>query len=244
MATLDPRSRRAYLDEAELAAAVLLLVAPEDPTLEGEDAREAVARLVDAGGVRDGKLEAWLVELVAPIARPELRALAESHSGGQLWVVASAWMAAPGGTLGTLAEGSKSELAPLDPALLPSALAREVGLAPRSVPGSREPLLACISDVEQAERERGHDPLGRLMAQRRCSWRVTVTNVVETRSLAVVDGGPQGYWLCELADAELEQVRLVPAASDEVASRLLALFAPTVGHSVVTELTARVSRSP
>lgn len=225
MATLAPERGRAWLDEAELAVAALLLASPEDAALDGEDARAAVSRLRSAGALRDERLEAWLADLIGPVARPSARAVADVHAGGRLTVVASAWMSALTGTLGTAAPGDTTELAPLDAALLPSALAREVGLGPRPAPEDREDLITSVPEVEEAEAERGEDPLGELMGARRSSWRITVTDGESTRSLAVVDGGHRGYWRVELEDENADRVRLVPTATEDVTERLLALFA-------------------
>jgi hypothetical protein len=148
--------------------------------------------------------------------------VADVHAGGRLVVVATAWANDYGCLLGTLAADGATALAPIDPMLLPSAFAREVDLGPRPAPEDREPITAGVADVEAAEAARGDDALGRLMAARRSSWRVTVTDAAGTRSLAAVDATHLGLWRVEPEPGD--RVRLVPTTAGEASERLAGLF--------------------
>jgi hypothetical protein len=213
---------RAKLDEAALAALTVLIAGRGGEALEGESGRAALAELRAAGALEGDAPAPWLGQLLGPVSAPVFRAVAEVHAGGRLLVVATAWANGDGCLLGTLATDGATEFAPMDPVLLPAAFAREVDLSPRPAPEDREPLTATVAQVETAEAARGDDPLGRLMAARRSSWRVTVAGEEGTRSLAVVDARDLGDWL--VGSAPEERARLLPTTTGEVSERLARLF--------------------
>jgi hypothetical protein len=219
---LDPIRDRVRLDEAELAALTVLTAGRGDEALAGESGRATLAELRAAGALEGDAPAPWLARLLAPVAAPAFRAVADVHAGGRLVVVATAWANGDGCLLGTLAADGVTELAPIDPMLLPSAFAREVDLGPRPAPEEREPISAGVADVEAAEAAHGDDALGRLMAARRSSWRVTVTDGAGTRSLAAVDATGLGLWLVEPEPDD--RARLVPTTAGEVGARLARLF--------------------
>jgi hypothetical protein len=219
---LDAVRERAKLDEAGLAALTVLIAGRDGEALEGESGRAALAELRAAGALEGDWPAPWVARLLAPVAAPALRAVADVHAGGRLAVVATAWASRDGCLLGTLTSDGATELAPIDPALLPSAFAREVDLGPRPAPDDREPITASVAQVEAAEAARGDDALGRVMAARRSSWRVTVADDHGTRSLAAVDAAHLGLWLVEPEPGD--RARLVPTTAGEASERLARLF--------------------
>jgi hypothetical protein len=225
MAAVDPDRRRAALTAPELAAAALLARDPLSPALASESARAAVTELSASGVLVEGELTPWLRELLAPITDPERRALAEIHHGEGMIATAQAWLSHGRGLIGRNAADGSIELSAIEPAMLPAALAIEVGLAARPAPPDREPLIVTEAELEAP----GDGPLAALLASREGSWRITALEGEEQISLAVLDGGEQGLWLIELASENGELLALTPSTNEVVAARITGLFAAAGG---------------
>lgn len=225
MATLDSARQRARLDPDELAAATLLLADRDQSAPEREPPQAVLARLDRAGAIESDGLAGWLAELLAPVAGPELQAVAEVHSGAEHAIVAIAWCRDGKAVFGRLAAGGETELAAIEPAALPAAIGVEVGLVPRPVAPGREPISASHEEVQRAYDGTSTDALGQVMAARVRSWRVTASGRNGTRAVGVLDAGQLGLWLSEPGGEDGEGVALVPTDAETIINGLLALLA-------------------
>jgi hypothetical protein len=246
VAELDVSRAALLLSDEELGVAVMLLVAPDHPSLAGSSSQAAVARLERAGIVAGGKVQGYPARLLAVVAAPKLRVTIEKFVAGEP-VVEQAWATEREGVLGAVTREGRIELTPVEPSLLPWAIARAVGLGPRehgerepiSVPaevlglaaealwsGDGEAAAAAVADCEPAAGAR----LLELLRERRLSWTATSKWTDEggeehLTSVAVVDGGAEGLWLSshegEPPDAV---VRLEPVRPSAVWERVVALM--------------------
>jgi hypothetical protein len=216
VADLDVSRSAVLLSDEELGAAVMLLAAPEHPALAEPASLAAVESLESAGIVRDGRVSGYPARLLAIVAAPKLRVTIEKFVAGAP-VVEQAWATEREGVLGEVTRDGRIELTPVEPSLLPWAIARSVGLGPRAMVHS-EPIvvgaeaLGAAADAVASGDEAGAraaldgcEPhvvatLPKLLAERRLSWTATSTwtgsdGEQRLTSVAVVDGGVEGLWL-------------------------------------------------
>ncbi len=219
MALLDPIRARALFDEEELALAVALIAGPGEP---GESRPEALQRLDEAGAIENGELVGWLAVLLEPISAPTLHAVGEIVIEQRMVIVAQAWRSEHGCVLGRLGLDGLIELREIDEGMIPAALGVEVGLARRPVREDRERLVIRIDELSSSPDEH----LGAIYSSRVASWRITAARATEGDSVAVLDGGDEGLWVTEEAEAGGEPaIAFVPVSGDEIAARLTGLFA-------------------
>lgn len=249
MAALDPSRTALELDEVELTAANLLLTAPTDPLLETAKARQAVAQLERAGIAENGVIGGYPARLLQVILAPVLRVVVERFAGGgtQRDVAAATDEA---GVWGESRAHGRTEFTPIEPSLIPWAVARTVGLGPRERAAWDGPIELSASALETAlsflaagEPERADEELaastsldddGRavlvaLLVQRRLSWRTVSVwedgaGEQHMSSIAVVDGGDGGLWFSEHlhTDRDDPTIRLRPADPSDVWDQIVA----------------------
>ena len=216
VARLDIPRAALRLSDDELGAAVMLLAAPGHASLAEPATREAIDALTSAGIVRDGTIEGFPARMLAVVAAPKLRVTVESFVGVET-VVEQGWATEREGVWGTVAADGQIELTPLEPSLIPWAVAHAVGLGPRDRPAGREiavpaqalgsatELLATGDPDGAAGALAALDPDDRatllaLLRERRLSWRASSAwteqdGTRQARSVAVLDAGIEGLWL-------------------------------------------------
>lgn len=240
MALLDVARRRVRLTDAELALACTLASDPESELLTSEEAQPVVDGLERAGIIAGDRLVPSVAELVGLVASPKLRVILETFVAGEV-VVLSAWADERRGALGNPAGPGLIELTPIEPLMLPWAVARAAGLGPRPVPAVTEPVtvtagaldeatvallddgpeaaaaaLAAGAEIDEAERA----ALVAMLAGRRMSWRassiwIDAQESRRTRTLTVIDGGDGGLWRSVRSEDSSEPViTLEPAGAD------------------------------
>jgi hypothetical protein len=239
---LDVPRAALRLSDEELGVAVMVLAAPEHPSLAEPGSRAVLAALEEDGIVRDGRIDGFPARLLAVVAAPKLRVTVETFVGSEPRVE-QAWATEREGVLGAVAGDGRIELTPVEPTLIPWAVARAVGLGPRERPeggpiavpaealgsaaerlatGDREAAEAAVSALDGADAER----LVRLLAERRLSWRATSawTDAGGERrleSVAVLDAGVEGLWLTRHDD---DTAHLEPVPPSVVWARIEALM--------------------
>lgn len=242
VARLDIPRAALRISDAELGVAVMLLVAPEHPSLAEASSRTALASLEDAGIAQDGRIEGFPARLLGVVAAPKLRVTVESFVGAAP-VVEQGWATEREGVWGTVASDGQIELAPIEPGVMPWAVARAVGLGPRDLPAGgplRLPAEAlgraanrladrdeagageALAELEPADRER----LLALLRERRISWRASSAWTGQDgerrlASVAVLDAGVQGLWLTRHEDTI---VNLDPVRPSAVWDRVVGLM--------------------
>jgi len=241
MATLDPSRTALELTDDELAAVGALVTGTGDPP------RALVEELERAGVVVDGRLEGYAARMMAVIGDPELRLMIERFAGGPPQYGPFAAIREEFGVWAETTREGTTEFTPVEPSLLPWAVARAVGHGPRATPGFEGTLELRASalqltldrlaelDVESAVRElelaTDLDELERkllcaLLLQRRLSWRAFSTSGESlVGSVSVIDGGEAGFWFSEHDDPESADpvVRLEPTTAGAVWERIVAL---------------------
>lgn len=245
MATLDIPRAALVLSDAELGAAVMLMAAPEQPLLAEPASQEAVGALREAGMLDEaGRPSGYPARLLATVAAPKLRVAVESYFAGQSRLE-QAWATETEGVLGGVTVDGRIELSPVEPSLLPWAIARWVGFGPRAhgdrealdVPGvafssAEEALEAGDEDAARAALEgvAGGERVLELLRLRRLSWRATSSWSDQAgdhvASVAVLDAGTAGLWLPEPRgeDPATALLHLEPVAPSAVWERIVALM--------------------
>ena len=246
VARLDIPRAALRLDDAELGAAVMLLAAPDHPSLADPATQASLAALENAGIVRDGRLEGFPARLLGVVAAPKLRMAVESFVGAAP-VLEQAWATEREGVWGAVASDGDIELAPIEPGLIPWAVARAVGLGPRQTPegpalqAPAEALGAATLAIGEGDADGAREALTvlepaaveRLLAllrERRVSWRATSTwkghdGAPRLSSVAVLDAGSEGLWLSRHEGESPDTiVHLEPAAPSAVWDRVVALM--------------------
>jgi hypothetical protein len=241
VAQLDIPRAALRLDDAELGAAVMLLAAPDHPSLAEPAPRAALAALTAAGIVEDGRITGFPARLLAVVAAPKLRVTVESFVGLET-VVEQGWATEREGVWGTVAANSQVELAPIEPTLIPWAISRAVGLGPREKPDHGPYAVRAQALGEASERLALGDRDGALaalegqaglvdvLAERRISWRASsvwpgTDGEPRVGSVAVLDAGIEGLWLTRHEGTEPDTiVHLEPAAPSAVWDRVTALM--------------------
>lgn len=250
MARLDPSRTALELDEVELTVANLLLTSPDDELLSTPVSVKAVAELERAGIAEDGVIGGYAARILAVVLDPELRLIVERFAA----IETQRDIAARRGAFGVWGESrpnGATEFTPVEPDLIPWAVARAVGLGPRERPALARELelrasafTAALGQLAQGdvpgagrvlEQDGGLDEIQRaalleLLAQRRLSWRAfslwTDTDGLEqTAAVAVVDGGDSGLWLSQHLDAESADpfIRLTPTEPSVVWEGIVSL---------------------
>ena len=255
MARLDTARRRVHLSNSELAIATLLAMNADHAELADPEAPSHVAALEEAGALIDGRLVNWVDELVTVVAAPQLRILIETFVADEV-VGHHAWATPSHGVLGTPEIEGGRWLSPIEPLLLPWAIARAVGLGRRPPSPVEGPLMLPASLLSNAHdwlasgnRERAEEVLRAVAGLtdtdrraildlcwwRRISWRATSLwasgeHEREVRTLTVVDGGDAGLWLSSLDDERASDpvVTLDPVRPSQVWQEILRLLPPAV----------------
>jgi hypothetical protein len=246
VASLDVRRAALRVSDEELGVAVMLLAAPDHPSLADPGSQAAVAALERAGIVADGAVQGYPARLLAIVAAPKLRVTVETFVAGEP-VIEQAWATEREGVLGAVVGDGEIELAPVEPSLLPWAIARSVGLGPReqvheapiAVPAevlgrAADAVAAGDADAAAAALE-GCAPevaetLLAVLRERRSSWTATSAWMGEdgeqrVSSVAVLDGGAEGLWLSRHeGEAPDTVVHLDPVAPSVVWERIVALM--------------------
>jgi hypothetical protein len=211
MASLDIPRTALCLSDAELGAAVMLLTGAQHPLMDAPTTQEAVASLEAAGILEDGRPTGYPARLLAIVTAPKLRIAVESYfAGGPR--LDQAWATEREGVLGSVTADGTIELTPVEPSLLPWAIARWVGLGPREH-GERRPItvgaeaFGIAGDaVERGDEEAARAALDGLdervlavLRERRLSWRATSAwsdaRGEHVSSVAVLDAATEGLWL-------------------------------------------------
>jgi EspG family len=213
----------------------------------GKPRKAAVEELERAGVLVDGRLEGYAARMMAVIADPQLRVMIERFAAGPPQYGP---FAAVRGEFGVWAEKTRegtTEFTPVEPSLVPWAVATAVGLGPRpeqdfegtlELPASALQLALdrlADQDTESAARElelatdldeRERKLLVALLLQRRLSWSAfSMSGESLVASVATIDGGAGGLWFSEHVEPDSADpvVRLEPTTSGAVWERIVAL---------------------
>lgn len=195
----------------------------------------------------DGRLEGYAARMMAVVADPQLRLMINSLAGGPPQYGPFAAVRDAFGVWMEKTRDGTTEFTPVEPPLIPWAVAKAVGLGPRPEPEFATAFelrasalqlaidLLAKQDVESAVAE--FEPatdlnaveqqlLWAILLQRRLSWRAFSTSG-ETliASVQVIDGGESGLWFSEHLEPESADplVRLEPTTSGAVWERIVAL---------------------
>ena len=249
MARLDPSRSAVEVDELELTVAHLLLTDPTDKLLDTTESKTVRVELERAGIVEDGAVTGYPARLLSVVLQPELRLMLERFAAE----TPIRDFAAVSGSIGVWGEGRSggaTEFTPIEPELIPWAVARAVGLGPRKLSAVSGPIefraatledaLTCAAqgDIEGAANvlatddglpSEKRDALLHVLLQRRLSWRAvsvwTGSNGEKAAAgVAAIDGGDAGLWLSSRSDDSAEAtVRLQSVESSVVWDRIVAL---------------------
>ena len=224
MASVDLEAGRVRLTDREMAAAVLLATEPGNAQLKESVVMDDVARLTEAGLVKDGVLDPDLANLVTVVARPQLRMMLERVTPGGL--AAYGVFATPeSAVVAVPVEGDEPavDYAAMEPAALPLTLFGLAQVGRRPVPRREGQVTLRQADLDaagQAAEARDvagleaaltraglEDPwraaFARLLLERQGSWRLSggwadAEGNKHLGSLTVVDGGKAGLWRVRL----------------------------------------------
>lgn len=125
MATVDVARCRLRLTDPELAAVTSLGQA--DPATRAAAAQLLRDALTTAGALRGTALPGWVDELLRTVARPALRLVLETVAGGPP-VVRQIWATPADAVAGEPAGDGTTELAWIEPAMLPYTIVQVVRL--------------------------------------------------------------------------------------------------------------------
>ena len=238
VAQLDIPRAALRLDDAELGAAVMLVAAPDHPSLADPATRAALDALTAAGIVQDGRITGFPARLLAVTV--------ESFVGLGT-VVEQGWATEREGVWGAVAADGQVELAPIEPSLIPWAISRAVGLGPREQPArgplavAAEPLGTASERLAAGDREgaaaaleafaaEDRDALLAVLRERRISSRASsvwtgADGEQRVGSVAVLDAGVEGLWLTRHEGTEPDTiVHLEPVPPSAVWDRVTALM--------------------
>jgi ESAT-6 protein secretion system EspG family protein len=223
MAVVDLEAGRVRLTERELAAAVMLATEPGSPKLEQSVLREDVARLTEAGLVKDGTLDPALANLVSVVARPQLRLMLERVTDQGLSAYA-VWATPKTAVLAVPVpdEPEAADYAALEPMALPLTLFGLAGMSRRPVPRREGSIEIQMGDLDAANKageardaagvdaalqkagidEPWRAALARMILEREGSWRLSggwadAKGQKHLGSLTIVDAGKAGLWRVE-----------------------------------------------
>jgi len=250
LATLDPSRTAIELTEEELGVATMLFATPDHPALEDPERRETVGALERAGIAADGRVGGYPSALLAVVAEPKLTLIVERFVTERT-VLERAWSTELHAVWAAAAGDGAIELTPVEPTLLPWAIARAVGLGPRasapldtriSLPSSAldqayeelavghreaaESVLEQRAELDAPERRAFLD----LLRDRRSSWRASSRwrdeeHGEQVSEVAVIDGGRSGLWLREYDEDAIDPtVRLTPIPPSVAWKRIVALM--------------------
>jgi EspG family len=251
MARLDRTRTAVELTEEELAVIGLLLTSPDDRALKSRKSKALQSELEQAGIVVDGQLEGYAARLMAVIGEPDLRLVIERFTTDEPRPGPFAAVRDDAGVWAETTRDGATDFTPIEPSLIPWAVARAVGLGPRDEANfdgrleltGRSLQLALDrltkGDVEKADDEllrttsldaSEREVLCKLLVDRRLSWRAfsvwhNAAGEPEVVAVAVVDGGESGFWLSshEPPGADDAVVVLEPTSAGEVWERIVAL---------------------
>lgn len=251
MAAVDTPRRRVRLSAAELGVASLLVVEPTNAELDEPEGRECLAALEAARVVRNRQLAGWVAELVAVVVAPQLRVAIETFVAERV-LTHSLWATPRHGVLGSPAPDGGVELSPVEPVMIPWAIARAVGLGARPTPARTTDFVlpARVLDEAYTLLDAGDrtaaaalltadggldggetDTLLDLLSRRRMSWRASSRWAIteddeQFRSVDVLDGGGAGLWFSSVADHEAADplVTLQPTRPGQVWRRIVGLM--------------------
>jgi len=251
MVVLDTARRRVRLSPGELGVASLLVVDPTHAELDEPEARECLAALEEARVASERQLSGWVAELVAVVVAPQLRIAVETFVAERV-VTHSIWATPRHGVLGSPGPDGALELSPVEPVLIPWALARAVGLGARPTPARTTNFVLPARVLDQAytlldsgdrtaaaELVTGDGQLASddaetlldLLSRRRMSWRASSRWALsetdeQFRSLDVLDGGGSGLWFSSVDDHEAADplLTLQPTRPGQVWRRLVGLM--------------------
>jgi hypothetical protein len=229
----------------------LLLTSPDDRSLNSRRSKAVRSELEQAGIVLDGRLEGYVAQLMAVIGEPDLRLVIERFTTDDPRPGPFAAVRDDAGVWAETTRDGTTEFTPIEPSLVPWAVARAVGLGPRQeneFDGRLELPAASLQlaldrlgkgDVERADGElmrttsldaTERDVLCKLLVDRRLSWRAfsvwhDAAGEPQVVSVAVLDGGDSGFWLSshEPPGADDAVVVLEPTSAGEVWERIVAL---------------------
>lgn len=213
----------------------------------GKPRKAAVKELERAGVLVDGHLEGYVAQMMAVVADPQLRLMINSLAGGPPQYGPFAAVRDEFGVWMEKTREGTTEFTPVEPSLVPWAVAKAVGLGPRPEPefqgtlelrgsalqlaldrlaeqdvGSAARELELATDLDEPERSL----LCALLLQRRLSWRAFSTiGELAVGSVQVIDGGAGGLWFSDHLEPESADplVRLEPTTSGAVWERIVAL---------------------
>ena len=220
MAVLDHARGTIRLSGRELAAAMLSVVDPANPSLRHPDMVEALGALGAVGGV----VPAAAAEVVRVVHRPQLRVVVEVFRTEPA-VVAALWATPELAVVGQPVEDDTLEYRVTDPVSVPFTLASLVGLGPGpcraalpaaiTVPAGvldavaepvgradEEGALRLLRDAGLSPGEA--DAVAGLVAARRATWRVSSSwmdeaGALHVQALTLVDAGEAGVWRSDAA---------------------------------------------
>lgn len=257
MATLDPSRTALELSEDELSVGARLLAAPGHASLSQPSAVAAIRGLEQAGALENGQPSGYPADLLALVAAPKLRVIVEKFVVERT-VIDYAWATERQAVWGEGKGEDAVELTPVEPGLIPWAIARSVGLGPRPRPRLDRPLTLRASALDEAFNrlfaegsDAAEEALARtqltaderqafleLLLGRRLSWRASSCPAEpgsleeELAWVAVIDGGEGGLWLSEHGGSEHDPtVTLEPISPGAAWERIVELMpAPNPSH--------------
>lgn len=247
MAVADPARCRLRMTDAELTAVATL---GQSGPAAAEDSRQLLAdALTTAGVLTGGTVPGWVDELLRAVAQPALRVAVETVTVGPP-LVRQLWANPRDATLGEPVDGGMTELSWLDPVTVLSVIATLLRFRRRPPPTEATVIrllasqFAAFEKRSTARNTATADPppggvlttsdaevLGRIMARRRVTWRVSTvwadaTDSRRSGDLCVIDGGDAGLWEVSIPDRGSEDpvVQLEAVAPSTVWRRLVALL--------------------
>lgn len=185
--------------------------------------RLTTAELADPGAVPASAR--WARELLDVVARPGLRLTVRIvQPGPPLWH--GVWATRRDAVLGSPVEPDRYELSPLEPVLIPFAVATIVGLRRRPADPARTTTRIPTSRYLALGSGHAWEPdggeyagLAAVMRGRRTAWRATSTwrepgGRPHAARMHVIDGGDAGLWLVAPADQDGADPVLVVEPTD------------------------------
>lgn len=183
-----------------------------------EEARNALARLAEAGVVDDGRPIAPVEAILAVVGAATLR-LDVQAPGAE----ARAWWADGDVALLLNLGGERRQLVRLDGSRLPGVLADLVGLGPRRTDPARVAVRTTIAELAEAFAGQGSTEASRIVAERGTHWRVDA-RFLDAGGFAMLEAfdSPTGWWLVR---PEGTEVTLEPVTATELFDHLAEVVA-------------------